>query len=137
MVNNFENELRGILEDHGKIVIRSAGSMGEADLVMINPITDQYTLIECKSISHHIYYISNTKKDQKQWHEIKNKVIKNGIKMVYAVRYKKQNALRGKEPHEKWRFWTVQQLICQDGDLPIMNLNDADAMDLLTFLSWR
>ena len=114
--SKYERELKEILEDEGFIVIRSAGSMGEGDLVAIarrGAATDVY-IIECKSTNKDVYYSSN---DSEQFKEMKGNMDKykdDFIFYIYAVRWKDGEHSPKKE---KWEFYdpTETEIMRKDG----------------------
>ncbi len=123
-MGRYERELKRILEKLGYTVIRSAGSMGEGDLVVLEDVEDPKSyVIEAKSVKDSTFYTSNTKKDKEQYKEMKQKQKnKNKIAYLYAVRYKGLNSLRGKDEIDKWRVFNPT-------NFKIMNISDGFKLD--------
>ncbi len=102
--SKYERELKDILEDEGCIVIRSAGSMGEGDLVAIarrGDSTDVY-IIECKSTNKNVYYSSNDPKQFKTMKDNMQEYKDDFIFYIYAVRWKDRTH---KPKKDKWEFY--------------------------------
>jgi len=90
---NYERELMKILEKHGYIVIRSAGSSGHGDLVALKPSGYHMgeriwtpIIIECKKTSQKVFYISGEKR-VRQYNDLL-KLARKDIKVYYAIRFK-------------------------------------------------
>lgn len=85
----YEREVKRVLEDElGYLVIRSAGSMGEGDLIAISPPPDCYAYpIEVKSTDKRTFNVSNTQKDKEQYQQIREKA-QLGYPYVYIIRWK-------------------------------------------------
>lgn len=86
--STYEREVKKVLEELGYLVIRSAGSMGEGDLIAISPPPDCYAYpIEVKSTNKRRFNVSNTKKDKEQYHQINQKA-RLGYPYTYIIRWK-------------------------------------------------
>lgn len=123
----YENELRKLLEVRGYIVIRSAGSMGEADLILINPKNNRAKMIECKAVAGDRFYTTNTKKNKEQY-DIYKKRNAQGLDVWYAVRFKGLKHLHGQPQKNKWKFYRVG-----GKDYPI--LRETDGLILKDFIN--
>jgi len=107
MSSQYERELRKLLEELDYIVVRSAGSMGEGDLVVLDPVAEVLPhIIEVKSVKGDVYYSCRTDTDKEQYtHMRKMQEILDGIEYLYAVRFKGQKSLHGEPLNKKWRMY--------------------------------
>ena len=113
--SDYERELKSILEENfDYIVIRSAGSMGEGDLIAIpyddltkeitcNSFRNLPTVIEVKSTNKDTYYTTNNEKDKEQYEVMKYKEDKfYGINFIYCIRWKDYTH---KDKKDKWEVF--------------------------------
>jgi len=83
----YERELKKMLSDEGYLVMRAAGSMGDAgDLAVIPPVSKGSTtyLIEVKSTRKEQYYTSSDKEQYKQMQKIASRY---NCLPIYIVRF--------------------------------------------------
>ncbi len=111
---DYERELKDLLEDLDLRVIRSAGSMGEGDLVCLDPSgRREPAIIEVKSIKGSTYYSSSSSREKEQFSEYERKSKQDDrIEYIYAVRWK---GLRNVPETERWSFYRTT--VNEDGIL--------------------
>ena len=117
MSSAYERELRDMLERVGYVVIRSAGSMGEGDLVAIEPATSIATVIEVKSVKGDRFYSSNTQLGKDQYRHMQE-MMSLGVRCCYAVRWKGQRCHHGVDVEDKWDFFRI----LPDRGYPVLRL---------------
>ncbi|MDD3493798.1 MAG: hypothetical protein PHZ19_09925 [Candidatus Thermoplasmatota archaeon] len=88
--SKYELEIKERLENLGWLVVRSAGSMGAADIVAMKP-SDRGVLlaiIEGKSLHGDTFYVSSTAKNIDQWEAYKMLIEWGFPCVVYVIRWK-------------------------------------------------
>lgn len=112
-MSKYENEFKNeILEPAGYVVIRSAGSLGEADLVAIEPETAKAFLVECKAVKGDTHYISRRKTGKEQYTKMMEHH-RQGVPVIYAIRWKGLKSLHGADLAEKWDIFPMDELVTQ------------------------
>ena len=129
----YENELKELLENtgHGHVVIRSAGSMGDADLVAIDKWTKTAVIIEVKSKKAKVekaYYVSRYEDAKAQYADL-CKHAATDIKTYYAVRWKDAPELRGKPLDAKWEIFGVKRLMIAFKTWPVLQMGNGNTID--------
>ena len=100
--SDYERELKTLLTEAGFHVVRSAGSLGEADLYVITP--HQTIPLECKSTKKRRFGIDRpTLREQRDglW-----ELCRYGLYAMYAFRLKDG---KNTPVTEKWRFYPVRR----------------------------
>lgn len=64
---DYERELKDLLIRAGCKVIRSAGSMGDADLTAIRPPGESIMIIEAKKFTGNVFSVKKNEKMRLQW----------------------------------------------------------------------
>ncbi len=88
---DYERELKGILEDAGYFVTRSAGSHA-SDLTVVNKKTGSVMILEVKSFTGTAFSVRRKAEDLQQWREIMRMVDEMpAVAIRYALRRKREN----------------------------------------------
>lgn len=97
----YENALKDVLEEAGHIIVRSAGSHGRGDLVMVFPPPQEGILIEVKASKYRSLVPDNNPDKMsglRQWDELV-RLEKLQYNVWYAYWLKRQKGVDG------WRFF--------------------------------
>ena len=113
--SDYERELKDILDECDRyVVIRSAGSMGEADLVVVDKEYESVHVIECKATSENVYYSS---KDKEQHQVMLEKEQQNKdtcfLNYIYAIRFKDG---RHVPEEDKWEIFKPSDNIMRQSE---------------------
>jgi Holliday junction resolvase len=100
-----EHELRDILRSHGHIVVRSAGSAGEADLVSIDP-TGAGILWECKCCKDQPSFSIGSKYLKEQFNSYL--LLSQRVRVIYAIRFSSQEGFGPRDI--EWRTFELDPL---------------------------
>lgn len=103
----YERKVKRVLEELGYIVIRSAGSLGDGDLVAISPPPECYAfIIEVKSTNDNKFTVSNTQKEKEQYYMMRDRA-ELGYPCLYIVRWKGDKQDIGKDEIDKMSVYPV------------------------------
>lgn len=99
---DYEREFKEMKEAQGCYVVRSAGSLA-VDLVIYDPKTNTWSLVEVKSIKPSVFTVRKKKENVDQWKEMLRLVkAYPKVKTYYAIR-KKGIRTDG----DKWAAWRL------------------------------
>lgn len=103
MSARYERELRAMLEAHGYLVVRAAGSLGVADLVASPPGLPSIYIEEKSTQDDAVFYVRG-RALRDQYNRARD-IARAGHIIIYAVRFKTgpQNA-----DDRRWRFFVVK-----------------------------
>lgn len=125
MSSKYERELKNILSDRGWICIRSAGSLGEGDLITIYPdgnSVKKLVLIEVKKTQNpDKKYLKSGERSKEQWRQMYDHA-DNGIPVVYAVRH--TSGSRDK----RWSIHIINPDDYDRDDAPILEREDGNSL---------
>jgi Holliday junction resolvase len=100
-----EHELRDILRSHGHIVVRSAGSAGEADLVSIDP-NGAAIFWECKCAKDVSSFSIGSKYLKEQFNAYL--LLSQRVQVNYAIRFSRQEGFGPRDI--EWRVFALNPL---------------------------
>lgn len=125
MSSKYERELKNILDERGWVVIRSAGSMGEGDLIAFFPDGDtvkNLALIEVKKTQNaDKKYLKSGDRSKEQWRQMYDHA-ETGIPVIYAVRHT-SGSLDG-----RWRMHVIDTDEYDRDDAPILERDEGNSL---------